>query len=78
LQAKSISGFVDLAWPANRGADLSLKTISGEVFSNVEVEMANGQRKNEGVGYNIQGKIAGGGPLIKLESISGNLYLRRE
>jgi len=78
LLAKSISGFVDLALPAGRGAEVSLKTISGEAYSDMDVDIAAGQRKNEGVGYNIRGKIAGGGPLIKLESISGNLYLRRE
>jgi hypothetical protein len=77
LQAKSISGFVDLSWPAGRGADLSLKTISGEVFSNLDVDLG-GPRPKTGVGYSLQGTVAGGGQPIRLESISGNIYLRRQ
>jgi hypothetical protein len=77
LQAKSISGFVDLSWPAGRGADLSLKTISGEVFSNLDLELG-GPGKKTAVGYSLQGTVAGGGQPIRLESISGNIYLRRQ
>jgi DUF4097 and DUF4098 domain-containing protein YvlB len=77
LFAKTISGFVDLTWKANRGADLEMKTITGDVFSNLDVALEN-KKKNPVVGYQLKGKINGGGIPIHLESISGDVYLRKE
>lgn len=77
LFAKTISGFVDLSWENNKGADLEMKTITGDVFSNFDIALEN-KRKNSPVGYQLKGKINGGGIPIHLESISGNVYLRKE
>lgn len=77
--AKSISGFVDLSWPESRGAELSMKTISGEVYSGLD-NLAMNNRKGGAplVGYELRGAIGQGGPRVSLESISGNIYLRKE
>ena len=77
LFAKTISGFVDLTWKASKGADLEMKTITGDVFSNLDVALEN-KKKNPVVGYELKGKINGGGTLVHLESISGDVYLRKE
>jgi DUF4097 and DUF4098 domain-containing protein YvlB len=77
LFAKTISGFVDLTWKNNKGADLEMKTIAGDVFSNFDVALEN-KRQNSPVGYQLKGKINGGGVPVHLESISGNVYLRKE
>ena len=79
VHAKSISGFVDLSWPEQQGADLSLKTISGEAYSNLEnIEFLNKKEFASVVGYELRGKIGKGGPLVYLESISGDLFLRKK
>lgn len=77
LFAKTISGFVDLTWKANKGADLEMQTITGDVFSNLDVALEN-KKKNPVVGYQLKGKLNGGGIPIHLESISGDVYLRKE
>lgn len=77
VRAKSISGFVDLSWPSGKPADINLKTISGEAFTNVEeLQLINKKDHIPLVGYTIKGKIRSGGPAVSLESISGNIYLR--
>lgn len=77
LDAKSISGFVDLSWPANKGADVALKTISGEVYTNQDV--AFGNRKDDSpVGYQLRGALGKGGTAIRLESISGDVFFRKQ
>lgn len=77
LQAKSISGFVDVSWPAARGASVALKTISGEVYTDQDVAFSN-RRDNPIVGYEVKGTLAGGsGPALRLESISGDVFFRR-
>ena len=77
VKAKSISGFVDLSSPGNKKADFYLKSITGEVYTDLDIEIANRQ-ENPIVGYELKGKLNGGGEVISLESISGNVYVRRD
>ena len=78
IQAKSISGDVDLSWPRTQGAELALKTISGEVYTDPAVAFTN-RRERPVVGYEVHGTWQGGGrPAVKLESISGNVFFRQQ
>ncbi|WP_375418674.1 hypothetical protein [uncultured Hymenobacter sp.] len=78
IQAKSISGDVDLSWPPAQQADLALKTISGEVYADPAVALLN-RRERPIVGYEVRGTWrGGGGPAVRLESISGNVYFRQQ
>lgn len=76
LEAKSISGFVDLSSAPDKKADFRLKSISGEVYTDLDIEIANRQ-DNPIVGYELKGKLNGGGEIVDLESISGNVYVRK-
>src|SRR5690606_9685617 len=73
---KTISGFVDMSWPASKGADLSLQSITGEVYTDMAIRFNEEKKKNPIVGYNIKGSAKGGGPLLHLESVSNDIYLR--
>ncbi|MFC5410154.1 hypothetical protein ACFPMF_12590 [Larkinella bovis] len=75
--AKTISGFVDLNWPGAKGANLALKTITGEVYSDLAIDFKNKKQQNPIVGYLLEGTVNGGGPEIRLESISNNVYVRK-
>tara|TARA_R100001143_G_C3360727_1_gene135370 strand:+ start:15005 stop:15730 length:726 start_codon:yes stop_codon:yes gene_type:complete len=78
VDAKSISGFVDLSWPGMNGADISLKTITGEAYSDLDnLTFRNRKEPFPHVGYELRGTIGNGGTLIRLESVSGDLYLRK-
>ena len=78
VNAKSISGFVDMSWPGKKGATISLKTITGEVYSDLDINFTNKQKEIPMVGYQLKGNINGGGAEVKLETISNNVYLRRK
>lgn len=78
VMAKSISGFVDMSWPDPLGANLFLKSITGEVYSNLAIEFKGKVKNNPMVGYNILGKAKDGGPMVHLESVSNNVYLRKK
>lgn len=75
--AKTISGFVDLSWPGSKGANLAMKTITGEVYSDLSIDFKNKRQKNPIVGYQLEGTVNGGGPEVRLESISNDIYVRR-
>jgi hypothetical protein len=77
IEAKSLSGFVDVAWPPTQGAELALKTITGEVYTDQDIAFSTDRRKNPTVGYQLRGTLKGSGPLVKLESISNDVYFRK-
>ena len=78
VNAKSISGFVDLSWPGKKGATVALKTITGEVYSDLDIDFTNKKKEIPLVGYQLKGSVNGGGSEVKLETISNNIYFRRK
>jgi hypothetical protein len=77
VDATSISGDVDVSWPAAQGADLRLKTISGEVYADSAVTFSN-LRQRVYVGYELHGSLGSGGPLVTLHSVSGDVFFRKQ
>lgn len=78
VSAKTISGYVDMNWPKAKGATLALKTITGEVYSDLNIDFRGKKEKHPIVGYLLEGTLNGGGPTVRLESISNNVYLRQQ
>lgn len=74
MHVKSISGYIDLAVPANKPADIDFSTISGTMYSNLDLSM-NG--KHGGIPSKIKVKLNNGGDPIRLETISGDIYFRK-
>lgn len=70
----SISGFIDMGIGADKGADLSLKTISGNIYTDVNFS---GKISKDVVEVKILKKLNGGGVAINLETISGDIFLRK-
>lgn len=78
VEAKTVSGDVDLSWPPAQAAELSLKSITGEVYADPAVSFTNLKAKSY-VGYQLHGSYGqGGGPLVKLESVSGDVFFRKQ
>jgi len=78
IKAKSISGFVDMDWSGQTGATVALKTITGEVFSDLDIDLTSKREAAPVVGYQLKGNVNKGGPSINLETISNNIYFRRK
>lgn len=76
--AKTISGYVDFSLPKARGANIAMKTITGEVYTDLDIDLKTKKQKNPIVGYLLEGTVNGGGPDVRLESISNNVYVRRK
>jgi hypothetical protein len=74
MKVKSISGYIDLAVPVSRKADLEFSTISGTIYSNHELAL---NKTKGGVPSVIKEKMNSGGLPIKLETISGDIFFRK-
>jgi hypothetical protein len=76
VRAHTISGFVDMAVNPERKADLKFSTISGNMYSNLELNVHDKNLRQ--VGGNVTTTLnGGGGKAIDLETISGDIFLRR-
>jgi Putative adhesin len=69
--AKTVSGDLELLLPADGGATIQLKSISGSVSCEVPAEIIKAGRRH------WQGRVNGGGGNVDMNSVSGDLRIRR-
>lgn len=79
----SVNGYVDITLPKNVAADLQLHTVNGEAYTDWEIDVD----KNASAAmpvianmnmFNIEGTINGGGVPISIQSVNGDIYLRKK
>jgi hypothetical protein len=74
INAKTISGFIDLVLPHNRKADLEMKTISGTLYTDLDI---NTQSSENSIPIVVRHKLNNGGDEVNLETISGDIFVRK-
>lgn len=78
MDLKTISGDIDISLTAGRGFDFEAKSISGEIYSDLDITFPEGKDGlRQIVGVDVHGIIGNGGERIQLETISGNVFLRK-
>jgi len=78
MRLKTISGAIDMTVPTKASLDFRAKTISGEVYTDIEIEFPYGKEGlRQIVGQKVRGRISNGGPESHFETISGDIYLRK-
>lgn len=78
LELKTISGNIDLTIESNKGLDFRAKTISGDVYSDLEITYPQGKDGlRKFVGMDVDGRIRQGGKKSSFETISGSVFLRK-
>ncbi|MGK7370180.1 MAG: DUF4097 family beta strand repeat-containing protein [Candidatus Halalkalibacterium sp. M3_1C_030] len=75
-----VSGFIDISMPANSKANLFLSSISGEIYTDLDIQISGNRGESMrrlGGGRKIEGILNGGGVEVSLKTISGDIYLRK-
>jgi hypothetical protein len=90
LSFATFNGDIDVTLPADIKATLKIKSTQGEVFSDFDIALktvpvkAEETAKKEGGKFRIEldrsvyGTINGGGPELKLQNFSGDIYIRKK
>ncbi|HEY4064735.1 MAG TPA: hypothetical protein VGM30_22685 [Puia sp.] len=79
IKARTISGYIDLAVSPQRKADLKLHTITGTMYSDIDLPLPRegGSMRRVG-GSTVSTQINGdGGKPISLQTISGDIFVRK-
>lgn len=75
----NISGDIDISLPASSKANLELSSISGEVYTDLDIKTKGDEKEGMvrlGGSNSISGTLNGGGVEINLKAISSNIYIR--
>lgn len=86
----SLNGDIDVTFPADLKATVSMRTDNGEVYSDFDIKLqantpqqtveddrAKGGKYKVKVDKNVRGTINGGGQEIQFKNFNGNIYIRR-
>lgn len=74
IKAKSVSGFIDLSWKPNRSSDFAFRTVTGEIYSDFDIEL---DKSSTSYNKKLTTSLNGGGNLVALESVSGDIFFRQ-
>ena len=86
----SMNGDIDVTFPADLKANVSMRTDNGEVYSDFDIKLqpneprqtvednrGRGGKYRVNVDKNVKGTINGGGQDIQFKNFNGNIYIRR-
>ena len=86
----SLNGDIDVTFPADLKANVSLRTDNGDVYSDFDVKVqptapqqtveddrGKGGKYRVKIDKNVRGTINGGGQEIQLKNFNGNIYIRK-
>ena len=74
----TVSGDVDVTMPTNTKATLKLRSISGEIYTDFDLNLSKGQENMRHVGGQVvDGSINGGGNAVSFKTVSGDIYVRK-
>ncbi|MTI89581.1 MAG: DUF4097 domain-containing protein [Balneolaceae bacterium] len=74
-----VSGDIDITMPENSKVDFSLYTVTGDVFTDLQIDVPNKVDNMKRLsGGKIEGSMNGGGVEVSLKSVSGDIYLRKK
>jgi len=77
MSIKTISGFIDLGIPEKTNSDLRIETVTGGVYTNHEFTKDNSDCESNPGGTDASLRIGSGGNKIKLETVSGDIFVRK-
>jgi hypothetical protein len=76
----TISGEIDISLPATVKSNMKLRSINGEMYTDFDLGVKNAKEglSKVGGGNNIEGTTNGGGVEVQLNTISSNIYIRKQ
>ncbi|MCG8307272.1 MAG: DUF4097 domain-containing protein [Cytophagales bacterium] len=81
----SVNGYVDVTLPEETAADLQLHTVNGEAYTDWDIDIDKDASAALQMGgapnmnmFNLEGTINGGGIPISIQSVNGDIFLRKK
>jgi hypothetical protein len=72
----SVSGDIDITLPAKTATNIEMGTINGDFYSDFDISDSQKDMKRVG-GNHLNASLNGGGFKFSIETVNGNIYLRK-
>lgn len=72
-----ISGDIDVSLPATAAVNMSMKTVTGNMYTDFDIPAANSENMKRVGGSKVEFPVNGGGIDFNIVNVSGNIYLRK-
>ena len=75
-----VSGEIDVTLPTSAKTTLQMKSVTGEIYSDLDLNLKGGKDSmpKVGGGHQVEGHLNGGGVSLKLNTVSSNIYVRKQ
>ncbi|WP_223650334.1 DUF4097 family beta strand repeat-containing protein [Hymenobacter psoromatis] len=73
----SVSGNVDVTLPPSAKVSLSMRSISGEIYTDFDLSLGGESGLRHVGGQTVEGRANGGGTTLSLRSVSGDIFVRK-
>lgn len=73
----STSGNIDVTLPGDTKGTFKMNTVSGGVYTDLDFDLGEADRKRKIMGASATGKLNGGGVEFSLKTVSGDIYVRK-
>lgn len=78
ITISTTNGELDITLPGSTPADISLSSLNGEIYTNFDLSAPSKDGLKAISTQKVNGTINNGGVKIQLNSINGNIYLRKQ
>ncbi len=75
IRAKSISGFIDVGLKPSASRELAFKSVTGEIYTDFDLKL---DENSTPFSKKLNAPLNGGGELLALETISGDIFFRKK
>ncbi|WP_324674065.1 DUF4097 family beta strand repeat-containing protein [Hymenobacter sp. GOD-10R] len=75
-----VSGDVDVTLPSSSKTTLTMRSISGELYTDLDLSMGKGtgnENMRQVGGQTVSGTLNGGGTALSLKTVSGDVFVRK-
>ncbi|MGI4863199.1 MAG: DUF4097 family beta strand repeat-containing protein [Janthinobacterium lividum] len=72
----TVSGNVDVSMPSSAKISLTMRSISGEIYTDFDLNLGSDSMQHVG-GQTVEGRANGGGTSVSLRTVSGDVFLRK-
>ena len=77
VEIETVTGIIDLSWDKNNGAAVNMKTVTGDVYTNIDFD----RKKEKGLqlisSHEVNGTLNNGGKEIFLKTVTNDIYFRK-
>ena len=77
IEIESVTGMIDIAWVESHGATVNMKSVNGDLYTNLDLKSKTKDGLRQISGHNVNGLYKDGQRRVKLETVTSDIYFTK-